>query len=146
MKNLILFLQDNNGIKLVVSGTSMIPALHPNDEIMVAKKPQYDLGDVVVFYYKNNSLLVHRIVSFSNERYICKGDNSYRLEDIISEQIIGRVEYINGRKTILLSDKTIFLSYLVGKEFNKNRYDIILTKNSEIYKKYIESYQNDLNN
>ena len=37
---------------------------------------------VIVFFYKYGELLVHRIVKISVDMISCKGDNSFRLEDL----------------------------------------------------------------
>ncbi len=67
--------------RLSVAGNSMLPILHAGDSILVCRKDIYEEGDILVFFYKQNELLVHRLLKIKNGRYFCKGDNAFRLED-----------------------------------------------------------------
>ncbi len=88
MKNLyekqLLILQSKRKqpFKLTIEGTSMLPVLHPGNCISICAKEDYIVGDILVFFYKNDTLLVHRLLKIENGRYFCKGDNSFRLEDV----------------------------------------------------------------
>lgn len=79
---LIIQLKSPQKIQLNVDGTSMLPTLHPGDSIEICSKDDYTIGDILVFFYKNDTVLVHRLLKIENRRYFCKGDNSFRLEDI----------------------------------------------------------------
>lgn len=129
----LLFVQTGAGrtIEIHVTGTSMNPILYENDIISIMKSDTYEIGDILVFVYKNNELLVHRLLDIQKGKYFCKGDNSFRLEDITKEQIIGKV--INLPQC---SKRLIYLSYLVNRTFVKCRYDIDKTKETSIYKLY----------
>lgn len=48
--------------ELSVDGISMLPILHPDDSIKVCAKDEYTVGDILVFFYKDDSLLVHRLL------------------------------------------------------------------------------------
>ncbi len=123
--------------ELTVEGISMLPILHPGDSIKVCAKKEYSVGDILVFFYKDNTLLVHRLLIIKNERYFCKGDNAFRLEDIKKEDIIGAV--------ILDSDANntsdfIETSYLISKIFRKNGYSTEKTKLTSEYIEYAKKY------
>ena len=135
--NKILILQLNSGQKLSISisGHSMNPTMLDGDQITVCKDASYSIGDVLVFKYKGE-LLVHRLVKFKNNRLFCKGDNSFRLEDIVIDDIVGKVTLLNGREIPTISNLKIELSYLVGQEFRKCAYNIDNVKNSGIYRFY----------
>ena len=130
--------------KLTVDGTSMIPILNPGDSIVVCPKEEYVVGDILVFYYKNDDLLVHRLLQTRNGRLLCKGDNSFRMEDILPEQIIGAVqlEYDSNR-----TEDFIAASLQINKIFRKCGYNSDLIRQHPTYieykNKYIEIQKNE---
>ena len=123
--------------EITVDGTSMLPILHPGDSIQICAKDDYFVGDILVFFYKNENLVVHRLLKIENERYFCKGDNAFRLEDIVKNDIIGAA--------ILESDANnkpefIDASYLISRIFRENGYNIKKTKMSLEYSDYAKNY------
>ena len=131
-------------IKICMLGTSMLPELRPKDLISVQCNKQYFLGDIIVFCYKNEELLVHRIVKINDNRYYCKGDNSFRLEDIDNTQIVGKVisYYRSGVNHIVKTTDLDFVSksYQLGCKFKEVGYDkkkLVLT---DIYNQYYNEY------
>jgi len=127
-------------IQMTVVGDSMLPALNHLDVITVLNLDQYQIGDILVYFYKHNEILIHRVLKESIGKYYCKGDNSFRLEDVEKSQVIGRAQSVKrgDRETEILNPGKEFIekSHAIGQEFIKNRYDIVKTKQSEIYKDY----------
>ena len=134
----LLFAHTNSGkeIDISVVGVSMSPTLYENDVISVKKFPDYDIGDILVFKYKSGELLVHRLLKKDKNRYFCKGDNSFRLEDVEISDIAGKVTKINKAGAEPCSKRLIALSYLVNRAFVKCRYGIDKTKATTVYKLY----------
>ena len=123
--------------QLTVAGTSMLPILHAGDAISVCRKDIYEIGDILVFFYKQNELLVHRLLRIENDRYFCKGDNAFRLEDISADQILGTVLLENDpHKT----DEFINDSYKINRIFRKCRNNTELTKRDPEYQIYYRKY------
>ena len=116
----------------------MEPTLYDGDLITINSFDDYFEGDILVFIYKHGDLLVHRLLKKEKGTYFCKGDNSFRLEDIKKEQIVGRVSLVNGLKIESWTSEKIELSYRVNREFRARHYNIDETKKSEIYTKYKE--------
>jgi signal peptidase len=64
-----------------VAGISMEPLFHSDDLVLVTKKPDYSVGEVVAFrvpegYSGAGALVIHRIIGGSAEEgYILQGDN-----------------------------------------------------------------------
>ncbi len=81
---------ENPGIMLV-KGVSMEPILFDGDIIFIEKQSDYYVGDIIVFHYLDEGIIVHRITSINHSAIICKGDNSKRQEIILKRQIIGKV-------------------------------------------------------
>ena len=136
-KAIMVLSQLKKPFDLVVEGTSMLPILHPGDIISVCRKDHYEVGDILVFVYKKNELLVHRLLKFENGKYFCKGDNSFRLEDVFENCIIGAVLLEDDpHKT----DEYIENSYKMNRIFRNHKYDVERTQNDPKYIQYLKKY------
>ena len=125
---------------LTVTGISMNSALYEGDIVTVIPAATYEIGDILVFCYEQDELLIHRLIDIKDELYCCKGDNALRIERIASDQIIGKVIEVsrNGQSVELrlCTNKFFVLSKAVDKVFFKCRYDPIKTRETYIYKLY----------
>ena len=138
-------LNSNRDTDITVTGVSMEPLLREGDVVTIRRAESYEMGDILVFCYKNNELLIHRLLRIKDQRYFCKGDNAFRLEDILYEQIFGKVVKINGEDLPSVTTQQIELSYMVNRAFRKNGYQVDETKKSGIYRfyqKYINKEEN----
>ena len=126
----------NSTIEVQVDGTSMEPTMISGDVVSIQPQEAYLPGDVIVFIYKNNCLLIHRLLKIRNNRYFCKGDNSFRLEDISFDQILGKATYVNGILLKPWQSELIDLSYMVNRTFRNSKYNVDKTKESGIYRFY----------
>ena len=123
--------------ELRVDGISMLPILHPGDSIRVCAKDEYAVGDILVFFYKDDSLLVHRLLKVENGRYFCKGDNAFRLEDIEKQNIVGAVMLDHDANN---SPDFIAATYSISRIFRKMAYNPEKTKSSAEYVEYARNY------
>jgi signal peptidase I len=133
--------KSNRPFEITVQGVSMLPVLKQGDVITIQKQGNYKIGDILVFNYKNNELLVHRLLMIKNNKYYCKGDNAFRLEDIKSEQIVGKAlsKVSNGKSDEIRCSKLklkviCYFSIQINKVFVKSRYNIEKAKLSFYYK------------
>ncbi|MDF2686409.1 MAG: hypothetical protein K0S55_1591, partial [Clostridia bacterium] len=108
---------------------------------------EYLIGDIVVFNYQREGRLAHRLVKTDNGVYLCKGDNSYRIEAIRKSDILGKVTFCirNGKKLNIKynSNKTkllCFLSIKINKLFIKLSLEDL--HKSFIYKIYKQLFLN----
>lgn len=128
--------------EITVAGISMNPILYEGDVVTIQPQENYIIGDIVVFTYKYGELIIHRLIDIQDVDYFCKGDNSFRLEDITKEQIIGKVIAVNrGSHFITIpscSDEFIILSKALYRAFFKCGYDIEKTKKTNEYNEYIQ--------
>lgn len=92
---------ENLFIKVNVYGNSMYPTLRNTDSVVVCKANEYVPDQIVVFIYKNEGYLIHRILCISKGRFFCKGDNSHRVEIIRKEHILGKVLFIKRGSQII---------------------------------------------
>ena len=123
--------------ELSVDGISMLPILHPGDSVKVCAKDEYAVGDILVFFYKDDSLLVHRLLKVENGRYFCKGDNAFRLEDIEKQNIVGAVMLDHDVNN---TPDFIAASYSISRIFRKMAYNSERTKLSAEYAEYARKY------
>ena len=123
--------------ELQVAGTSMLPVLRDGDTVSVCRKDEYEVGDILVFVYKNNEVLVHRLLAVENGRFFCKGDNSFRLEDVGAEHIVGAVITEDDAHR---GGDFIAASLGVGRAFRRCGYDIEKTKKTPEYLEYKQRY------
>lgn len=123
-----------------VVGFSMVPTLYNGDILIIKKQCVYKQGDILVYTYGNH-IVVHRFLNFKGNRYLCKGDNSFRLEEILYNQILGKVIIVKRKNEIFrppqISYEFLRLSLKVNEEFTKNQHNIKLTTQSETYQKFI---------
>lgn len=131
-------------LRVSVSGTSMYPTLLPTDSVIVARSKTYQIGSILVFTYKSEGYLIHRLLRVVNGRYYCKGDNSFRLEDVDEELILGRVLFVKrGEQTFAppqVDDEFIKLSLKVNREFVLAGCNHQKVMESNIYKAYKNIY------
>lgn len=134
----------NQPFKIKVVGSSMLPIILPTDTAVVLKSEDYAIGDVLLFLYENNHIIIHRLLKILDGMYYCKGDNSFRIEMIQYSDILGKILAIKRQNKIvsLPSMSRIYLdmSYSINQEFIKNGCNIQKTKKTPLYLKYEEEY------
>ena len=131
-------------IKMVVNGISMFPVLNDAEVITVVCNKKYKTGDVLVYFYDKMGILAHRCLIIDGTDFFCKGDNSYKIEKIKGDQIIGKVQNVlrNNDEIPLRSpdENFIRMSIEINRLYIENDFDIIKTNESELYKRYSKIY------
>ena len=98
---------------------SMEDGIHTGDYILIYRKSEYKLGDIVT-YEKNGYHITHRIIKKNGNKVITKGDaNNSEDEEISTSDIVGKVIYNGGILNFLINFKFaiagLFLSlYLIS--------------------------------
>ena len=121
-------------INITIYGKSMKPTLIEKDVVSVSKDEEYHVGEILVFSYKEEGLLVHRLLAI-RDGYICKGDNSFRFERIHHEYVLGKVTVVNGTGIKKWPLWKCILSYRIGTIFLKRK-NIAAVKKTLAYKLY----------
>ena len=109
-----------------VSTGSMESKIHAGDYILILKKSNYKVGEVVT-YSKNNYFITHRIVKINDEKIITKGDaNNIEDEEIDRSEIIGKVVISGGILNFIINYKYLLVSffltlYLISCYINKEK-------------------------
>ena len=99
----------NKTIIYEVETGSMEDGIHAGDYILVLKKKEYKLGDVVT-YKIDGGFITHRIVEKNGDVIITKGDaNNIEDEEITVDNIVGKVVYIGGLLNVAINFKYAFI-------------------------------------
>ena len=107
---------------------SMEDNIHVNDYILIYKKDDYEIGDIVTFK-KDNYLVTHRIIREENNKFVTKGDANNTEDDAISlGQIVGKVIIIGGVLNFIVNYKftlagTFLSLYLISCYFDSDKDD-----------------------
>lgn len=90
-----------------------------------------------MYRYKENELLIHRLLKIEGDRYFCKGDSAFRLEDISQEQIIGAVITKNDSNN---NAEFVKASLGINGIFRKCGYNLETAKKTPEYLDYERKY------
>ena len=87
---------------------SMEAKIHIGDYILIFKKGDYNVGDVVT-YTSDNGFITHRIIKKEGDKVVTKGDANNTEDETISEKIIiGKVVLSGGILNIVIKYKYVF--------------------------------------
>ena len=92
---------------------SMEDEIHVGDYILIIKKNNYKVGDIVT-YTKEDYYVTHRIVEKNGNKVITKGDaNNVADEEISVSNIVGKVIYHGGILNFFIEFKYIIAGGLL---------------------------------
>ncbi len=126
-------------LKITAKGVSMLPFVREGDTVAIKEKVAYNTGDIIVFSYENQ-ILMHRVVRKTADGYWAKGDNSFRIETVSYDKIIGAAEAINDETIKAVPGSFVKASLDIGILFIRNGFDAEQTKLDKQYLKYREEY------
>jgi hypothetical protein len=83
-------------VRLKLTGTSMLPAMRPGDEVTVQRCLLADLQPgQIVLYRTNGSLVAHRVVRAFADHLLTRGDSVPRYDlPVEASAIVGRIAYV----------------------------------------------------
>lgn len=83
-------LQKQQRLVYTGQGTSMLPMLHSERDVLIIEKPEGRLKkyDIALFRYGGKYIL-HRVIRVYDDGYIFRGDNTYVLEKAADHDVIG---------------------------------------------------------
>ena len=67
-KIILLQLETTGTTNMIIKGSSMTPTLKNDDIITITKSEEYKSGDILVYLYKGNNILAHRLLFKKNDR------------------------------------------------------------------------------
>ena len=92
---------------------SMEDGIHVGDYILIVKRNNYKVGDIVT-YTKKDYYVTHRIVEKNGNKVITKGDaNNIVDEEITASDIVGKVIYHGGILNFFIDFKYIIAGGLL---------------------------------
>ena len=93
---------------------SMEENIHAGDYILIVKKSEYKVGDVVT-YKKDNGYITHRIINKKGNKITTKGDaNNIEDENIAEDTIVGKVIIAGGLLNIIIKYKYTIVGILLS--------------------------------
>ena len=137
-------LSEGQLVRIEVVGNSMFPLLEFGDNIDVQRKSEYKNGDVIVFLFEEQKLIVHRLLFKYNGYFYCKGDNSFRLEMVNPDAVLGCVKRII-RKDVEIDIPTVSKDFIkqslkLNLAYQECGYNKEVLMRSEIYELYAKTY------
>ena len=69
-KVLSAILKSKGQAEITVMGISMNPTLFEGDKVIIKKSNEYIIGDIIVFNYKNEGILIHRLLKYDGRYYV----------------------------------------------------------------------------
>ena len=137
-------LDATHNIQFTVNGTSMLPCLQNGDSVNIKRFDIYDIGDILVFNYSNVGLLIHRLIKIDNSKFYFKGDNTFHLECVLADQILGKVIHIKRNDNFItlpsVNSDFIELSLKVNDLYKYYNYDYKKIIKNNIYLIFKERY------
>ena len=134
---------DSKILRIIVRGYSMEPLLKNGDIVYSVKSDAYVLGDILIFA-KDSNVIIHRFIDVDNENncIVCKGDNSFEIEEINLSDVIGKAvlfEHDEIKRRILRpSNYFIKTDIMVNKIYKRFNNSIRYTIKSDIYNEYLK--------
>ena len=93
-------------------GTSMLPMLHQNRDVVVISVPEEPIKKYDVALYKRGKAYVfHRVIDVKEWGYIIRGDNTYELEKVPEKAVIGVLTGFTRKGKTYSTDNPIYLCY-----------------------------------
>ena len=93
---------------------SMEDSIHTGDYILILKKNNYQVGDIVT-YIKDGYHVTHRIIKKNGDKVVTKGDaNNTPDEEISVNNIVGKTIYHGKLLNFLIDFKFAIASLLIG--------------------------------
>lgn len=108
-------LENGGTVNFPPHGTSMLPMLHDNGDMVMIKKPEKELKkyDLPLYIRPNGSFVLHRVVRKpENGVYTMCGDNQWHVEKGIKhDMIVGVVVSFTRKGRTVSSDNKLYKAY-----------------------------------
>ena len=96
-----------------IRGVSMLPMLRQNRDLVVIGQPGGRLKPYdTALYRRGSSYVLHRVIRVTPEGYLIRGDNTYALENVPDQAVIGVLtSFVRDGKKISVTDRK-YLAYV----------------------------------
>ena len=104
----------NNVLLYNVETGSMENNIHAGDYILIFKKNDYNIGDVVT-YRKDNYFITHRIIEKDSNTFVTKGDANNVPDEMINiDDIMGKVLISGGILNFVINYKYALVAFFIA--------------------------------
>ncbi len=94
-------------------GTSMRPLFKTHRDMIVVKRPEGELRkyDVALYVTPSGKYILHRVIAVRENIYLIRGDNTYSIERVPKEWVIGVLVKFNRRGKSHTTDERLYKIY-----------------------------------
>lgn len=93
---------------------SMEDRIHVGDYILIYRKNNYQVGDVVTFI-RSEGFITHRIIKMEGNKVTTKGDANNTIDEPVSrDNILGKVIIVGGILNVIINYKYAFVGILLS--------------------------------
>ncbi len=106
-------LADSGVYASTTSGVSMEPLFRTRRDVVIIAKPTKELKkyDVALYRLPSGKYILHRVIKVLEDEYLIRGDNTYAIEHIPKDMVIGvLVEFNRKGKRQKCTDKS-YMAY-----------------------------------
>ena len=90
MTSLEALLERDGRLVYKTKGISMLPMLHQDRDLVILRVPSARLQKYdVALYKRGTSYVLHRVIDVKEGYYLIRGDNTYGIERVPEENVIG---------------------------------------------------------
>ena len=106
-------LQKNGVYASVTSGVSMHPLFKTNRDMVILKRPEAEPRkfDVVLYKVASGKYVLHRIVKVTSDKFIIRGDNTFTLEYVPKDEVLGVLTEFNRKGKRVSADNKLYVLY-----------------------------------
>lgn len=96
-----------------IKGTSMVPTLRQNRDLVVIRVPSSRLRKYDVALYKRGEIYVlHRVIAVKDGFYLIRGDNTYALENVSDANVLGVMTAFQRNGKYIGATNKLYLFYV----------------------------------
>ncbi len=116
-------LKTKNEVAVKTRGRSMRPMLRQGRDVVIIERVNRELkvGDVPLYHNnrKNQPFILHRILKVLPDMYLIRGDNTYEIEHVKKDRVIGVMKcfYREGKYHDCATDKG-YKAYIIYNRLN----------------------------
>ena len=102
-------LKKNGVYASVTSGVSMRPLFKTNRDMVILKRPEAEPRkyDVVLYKVASGRYVLHRIIKVTPDKFIIRGDNTFTLEYVPKDAVLGVLTEFNRKGKRISADNKL---------------------------------------
>ena len=91
----------------------MRPLFRTNRDMVILKRPEAEPRkfDVVLYKVSSGRYVLHRIVKVTSDKFIIRGDNTFTLEYVPKDEVLGVLTEFNRKGKRVSADNKLYVLY-----------------------------------